>query len=58
MSDHICNACGQRLGTGTLADAVPYPSDPTMPTAVWRRFARRYRCPVCAEEERSDAPRD
>lgn len=47
-----CIACGRLRGTGTLADMAPDP--PRVPAAsgmdqdTWRVFAKRYRCPMCA----------
>jgi predicted RNA-binding Zn-ribbon protein involved in translation (DUF1610 family) len=50
-----CVACGQPLGTGTLLDFLPdippAAAKVGMTESLWREFAARYRCPMCAESE-------
>jgi hypothetical protein len=50
-----CVACGQPPGTGTLLDFLPdippAAAKVGMTKSVWRDFAARYRCPMCAESE-------
>ena len=48
-----CFACGQLDGEGTLLDfqpeIPPAARDAGITLDYWQMFARRYRCPVCAE---------
>lgn len=55
MDDGECFACSKPLGTGTLLDFQPDvpPAAAALPLSqeAWEKFAKRYKCPICAELE-------